>query len=200
MKTRYLLLVLVICSCTNSIPSELAELKLIIRKDFSKDLIIKELIPLSLGIKHSFSSYTAETERTFWENPLPPPQVIFPIEKLEIGRNLFRQLINSNQIDSTTYVNLLAKIDNQYGNKQEPSLDCLTCKSLSNALSNEEVDSYRRFAQPIIIENILIVYTEHYSNIQSAKELGLIGSGTYLIYRREDSGWILINRIVKWIT
>ena len=200
MKTRYLLLVLVICSCANSVPSELAELKLIIRKDFSKDLIIKELIPLSLGIKHSFRSYTAETERTFREKPLPPPQVIFLIEKLEIGRNLFRQLINSNQIDSTTYVNLLAKIDNQYGNKQEPSLDCLTCKSLSNVLSNEEVDSYRRFAQPIIIENILIVYTEHYSNIQSAKELGLIGSGTYLIYRREDSGWILINRIVKWIT
>jgi len=200
MKTRYLLLVLVICSCANSVPSELAELKLIIRKDFSKDLIIKELIPLSLGIKHSFRSYTAETERTFREKPLPPPQVIFPIEKLEIGRNLIRQLINSNQIDSTTYVNLLAKIDNQYGNKQEqPTLDCLTCKSLSNVLSNEGVDSYRRFAQPIMIENILIVYTERYSNIHSAKELGLI-SGTYLIYRKEDSGWILINRIVKWIT
>ena len=133
--------------------------------------------------------------------PTHPPN---PIEtkSLEIKKILFTSLIRNHQINQIEYVKIKNKIKEVEGQVEEllnNEIDLIN-KSAAELVNERRYDSFQEFSYPIILGDLLIVYRNSYSGLQQADTLGLIGHGTYYVYKKSEEDWVLINRITAWIS
>lgn len=201
MKLSTFLFCVLLTSCLHSPDEELLILQEIINRDFKDCATQKKLIPLEIRDAKAYGQYLRKANRQIEIPKVPdaPKKEKFN-SVVPIGHALFSHLILNSIITEGQFEKLLTVCQTKAGISTEVSAEQTITKSHEQVLHSKSIDQYQAFGYPIISENLLIIYRNHYGGILHADDLGVIGNGTYYIYERKELEWVLLNKVTRWIT
>ncbi len=122
------------------------------------------------------------------------------IKTYNFTQGLINNLKRNNQLNELSFLSLKKELSliNAYSSKIE--LENTRSESLKDFLESKTIDNFQEFGYPILCGDLIIIYRIHYAGIKTNDSLGLIGNGTFYVFRKENLKWKLINKITKWIT
>jgi hypothetical protein len=208
--SKYLLLVLIslaLFGCSQSVNSSLenpaiAEMESIIARDFPHTPTYQYTIPLETYTGKDYNQYLESiTPNQSANREVPPPP----------DQARFRRLLPTQPNDLQSYLTVLPQGEagynalNQYlktysGITQvfnSPKASALTLEAMTKSGSKKD---YQEFGYPIMVDDVLFVYRNHYTGLQDTQTLGLVGNGVFHIYKKINGKWTLRTKMTLWTT